>query len=68
MTNLCQVGEKLPLDQQNQKSPERYSPKEKGTISSPKTADEQEDQIEAMVSEEVAWLGLTTNSKEFSPH
>lgn len=47
MTNLCQLGEKVPLDQQNKKSPERHSPKENGTISSPKTADEQEDQIEA---------------------
>ena len=27
--------------QPNQKSPERHSPKEKGTISSPKAADEQ---------------------------
>jgi len=33
--------------QQNQKSQERYSPQEKGTISSPKTAAEQDDQIEA---------------------
>lgn len=33
--------------QQNQKNPERHRPKGKGTISSPKTADEQEDQIEA---------------------
>lgn len=49
MTNLCQVGENLPSDQvrqQNQKNPEIQSPKEKGTISCPKTADEQ-DQIEA---------------------
>lgn len=33
--------------QQNQKSPERHNPKEKGTVSSPKAADEQDCQAEA---------------------